>query len=92
LLILFDDDNKADLFLKDVGRIIPDFIPRILVRTKCENMSKQKNYEQLSKSVKLDTSEFNQIPCISVKHKKMSELIESLYTIIEKPYFICRTY
>lgn len=84
-MILFDDEAKATLFLNDIGRIIPDFVPRILVQTKFENGNLLKSSEGLTQSVKLEESEFKIVPKISIKQKNVEELIESLYLVIEKP-------
>jgi len=85
LLILFDDENKANLFINDIGRIIPDYVPRVVVQTKYENSKPLQSYQSLSESVKLSDAESFTVPKISVKEKKLDELIEVLYTVIEKP-------
>jgi len=85
LLILFDDENKAKLFTNDVGRVIPDYVPRIVVQTKYENGNPLQSLQSLSESVKLSDSEFFTVPRISIKEKNLDELIDILYTVIEKP-------
>mmetsp|Transcript_24616 Transcript_24616/g.21795 ORF Transcript_24616/g.21795 Transcript_24616/m.21795 type:complete len:102 (+) Transcript_24616:234-539(+) len=67
LIILFDQENKAEGFLKEYGDLIPDIVPRILVKNKQEKPQKGSFYLSLSKSLKLDTSEYHDVPHISLK-------------------------
>ena len=85
LLILFDDESKASMFINDIGRIIPDSVPRVIVQTKYENGNLLDSYIKLSQSVKLNEIEEPTVPKISVKERNVDELIDSLYLVIEKP-------
>jgi len=73
------------MFINDIGRIIPDSVPRIIVQTKYENGNLLDSYVKLSQSVKLEEAEGPTVPKISVKERVVDELVESLYLVIEKP-------
>jgi len=56
------------------------------VQTKYEkNSNPLQSHQSLSESVKLSDAEFFTVPKISVKEKNLDELVEILYTVIEKP-------
>jgi len=83
LCILYDNEAKGESFLRDNGPLIPDYVPRLIVRTKCDLMPKSSSGNlDLSKSVKLEATETVNI---SVKVGNIEEFKGALLSIIEKP-------
>lgn len=83
ICVLFENDEKALEFLGKYGRLVPLYIPKLLVKTKTD-ISDTFNAETVGNAIFLQIQN-KDIAQISVKNKEIKDLVEKLFAIIDNP-------
>ena len=84
MCILYDNEAKGVRFLEDYAHFIPDYVPRLIIRSKCDlKYSKSEALDlEILNYIKLKSSE---VITISSKIGNIEDLKQKLAIIIEKP-------
>lgn len=83
LCILFEKEEEGVKFLNLYGKWIPEYVPRILVKTKTD---KNGNFDpqRLGSSVFLNLDK-KDVAQISVKNDDVEDLFDKIFATIDKP-------